>query len=108
MSKPASRIGSNPLDFIGGGAPSVRPVQGGPEPQEEPEQFPVTLKTYRLPVDVVEKVADVAHAERCTMADFVTQAIRELVARIEERRGEPYPPRPKVRPRPPSTLEGQS
>lgn len=105
MSKPASRIGSNPLDFIGGGVPSVRPVQGGHDPEEQPAEAPVVLKTYRLPVDVVEKVADVAHAERCTMADFVAQAIRELVTRLEQRRGEAYPERPKSRPRSPSTLQ---
>lgn len=46
----------------------------------------------------------VAHAEHCTMADFVAQAIRELVTRIEERRGQPYPPHPEAMPKAPSTL----
>lgn len=40
----------------------------------------------------------------CDSLPDVAQAIRELVTRLEERRGEPYPPHPKARPKAPSTL----
>lgn len=98
MKQSATRMGANPLDFIGRTAEPLRFVES------EAAQAASVPKTYRLPHEIVEKVADVAYAERCSVSALVTQAIRELVARLEERRSEAYPSRPRSIARVPSTM----
>lgn len=98
MKQSATKMGANPLDFIGRTPEPLRVVE------PEAAQAASMPKTYRLPPEIVEKVADVAYTERCSVSALVTQAIRELVARLEERRGETYPSRPRSTARVPSTL----
>lgn len=104
MSKTASKIGANPLDFIGQGVPGVRAVPDVPGGDGGQGGRRIVLKTYRLPADLVERVADVAWSERCPTSGLVAQAVRELVARLEEKRGAPYPKRPADPSPVPSTL----
>lgn len=98
MKQNSNRMGANPLDFIGRASEPLRVVE------PETAQAATLPKTYRLPPEIVEKVADVAYAERCSVSALVTQAIRELVARLEERRGQAYSSRPRSKAQAPSTL----
>ena len=54
------------------------------------------LATLRQTVDLTpglwEAIRRVAWWERRTRSDIVAQAVRELVARLEKERGEPYTP----------------
>ncbi|GEM_PF-5438118 len=100
MAKP-SKLGSNPFDYI---TEDARRIAEAPkEPEHVDEAFPMVVKSYWLPTDLVSKIADVAYAERCPISEVVAQGVRELVERLEKHRGNPYPAKPKGRPRLQST-----
>jgi len=86
MAKP-SRLGtSNPLTANPLTA-ALAEAQAGPPPRT----------TFSLSLDVAERARDAAYELRLPVVEVVETAIREHVARLEEQRGEPFPPRPRPR-----------
>lgn len=96
MAKP-SKLGANPFDYITDEAKRV--AEPPPQSEEGSGASPMVVKSYWLPIDLVAKIADVAYAERCPISEVVAQGVRELVERLEQRRGSAYPVKPKGRPR---------
>ncbi len=61
----------------------------------EAQTGPPPRTTFSLSLDVAERARDAAHFERLTVVELVETAIREYVAKLEARRGEPFPQRPR-------------
>jgi hypothetical protein len=54
--------------------------------------------TYFIPTSLAEKVRDIAWWDRESVNSVVVQALEDLVAKRERKRGEPYPRREKPLP----------
>jgi hypothetical protein len=53
-----------------------------------------TVVTIHIPIDTVERIRDAVYwTPGLTLASLAEQALEEMVARMEEERGEPFPPR---------------
>jgi hypothetical protein len=68
------------------------------KPQEakaaEPVSKPVTEKiTTPYPVELIERARNAAYWDRTTLASILVQALADALDRMEQGRGEPYPPR---------------
>lgn len=98
-SKPKQRtISHDPYAFIQGEPenPSTRQEEGKPQPvtAEEPARSAATEKiTTPFPADLIERIRNAAYWERLTLTGIIVQAVAEAIARMEQERGEPYPPR---------------
>jgi hypothetical protein len=49
--------------------------------------------TIPFPEDLIERARNAAYWDRLTLAGIVVQALAEALDRMEQERGEPYPPR---------------
>lgn len=98
-SKPKQRtISHDPYAFIEAQPESPPAQQEQEKPQataaQEPTQAPATEKiTTPFPADLIERVRNAAYWERLTLTSIIVQAVTEAVARMEQDRGESYPPR---------------
>jgi hypothetical protein len=91
MAKPkSSTISHDPYAFIPAPVESPRavPEQPGKKPALEMEKI-----TIPFPVALAERVRNAAYWDRLTLAGLVTEAVQEALDRMEQERGEPYPPR---------------
>lgn len=97
-SKPKQRtISHDPYAFIEA-QPESPPAQQEEKPKataaQGPTQGPATEKiTTPFPADLIERVRNAAYWERLTLTGIIVQAVAEAVARMEQERGESYPPR---------------
>jgi hypothetical protein len=99
--KPKQRtISHDPYAFIEA-QPEGSPAQQEQEQEkpeataaQEPGHAPATEKiTTPFPGDLIERVRNAAYWERLTLTGIIVQAVTEAVARMEQERGESYPPR---------------
>jgi ribosome-binding protein aMBF1 (putative translation factor) len=92
-----STISNDPYAFIG----TPNPPQGRSRPQESqaPEPPPPATKpvmekiTTPYPVELIERARNAAYWDRTTLAGIMVQALADALDRMEQGRGEPYPPR---------------
>lgn len=94
MPKPKpSTISRDPYAFIGTPAKKEEPsasVEQSPAPVKRAATEKITIP---FPEDLIERARNAAYWDRLTVTGIVVQALAELLERMEQERGEPYPPR---------------
>lgn len=81
----------DPYAFIGAPARKEETPAAVPPP---PAKKAATEKiTIPFPEDLIERARNAAYWDRLTLAGIVVQGLAEALDRMEQGRGEPYPPR---------------
>src|ERR1035437_2276025 len=93
MARPESKtIRGNSLDPVVPRSPSRLTAVAGPE-EEAPKQAKERM-TFHLPLEVMERAKNaVFWTPGLTLAELATQALTDAVNRLEQKRGEAFPPR---------------
>ncbi len=85
---------ADPYAFIGTPAKPQPSQAAEPPPPPQPVAKPQTEKiTTPYPVELIERARDAAYWDRTTLASIMVQALADALDRLEQGRGEPYPPR---------------
>ena len=101
MPKPKpSTISHDPYAFLNSPsvkeeAPASEKSAGESKPAKPlPARKVATEKVSTIyPVDLIERARNAAYWDRSTLAGIIVQALNDALDRMEEQRGEPYPPR---------------
>lgn len=93
MARPKRRtIGDNPLDAVVPRGPSQAAAVA--EPEDVAPRHAKERMTFHLPVEVMNRAKNAAFwTPGLTLADLAAQALTDAVDRLEEERGEAFPPR---------------
>ncbi len=101
--KTRSAIGNNPLDALlspskakspGANRAAVMP-KAGPG-KDGDEKVPKIRTTFHLPADLVDRLRNAVYwTPGLTLAELAETALRDAVATLEKKRGEPFPRREK-------------
>lgn len=96
MPKPKpSTISHDPYAFIP--KPGTEPQASRPAESPAPAQPPAKTQTEKFttpyPVELLERARNAAYWDRTTLASILVQALADALDRMEQARGEPYPPR---------------
>lgn len=97
MPKPKpSTISHDPYAFLGNPTTTRPQASQAAEPPASPQPAskPQTEKiTTPYPVELIERARNAAYWDRTTLAGIMVQALADALDRLEQARGESYPPR---------------
>jgi hypothetical protein len=81
----------DPYAFIG--TPAKQEERPAPVTSTPVKKAATEKITIPFPEDLIERARNAAYWDRLTLAGIVVQALTEVLDRMEQERGKPYPPR---------------